>query len=88
MSTRHPRRGALAGLTRRAFLGRTSALLATAAAPPGSARAEAAPADAADLAVLRRSFDEPPAGARPMTRWWWFGGAVTPAEITRQLTFA
>jgi hypothetical protein len=87
MSTRHPRRAALAGLTRRAFLGRTSALLATAAAPPGSARAEAAPADAAGLAVLRRSFDEPPAGARPMTRWWWFGGAVTPAEITRQLTF-
>ena len=22
-----------------------------------------------------------------MTRWWWFGGAVTPAEITRELTF-
>ena len=22
-----------------------------------------------------------------MTRWWWFGGAVTPAEITRELEF-
>jgi len=22
-----------------------------------------------------------------MTRWWWFGGAVTPEEITRELTF-
>jgi hypothetical protein len=21
-----------------------------------------------------------------MTRWWWFGGAVTPDEITRELT--
>jgi hypothetical protein len=22
-----------------------------------------------------------------MTRWWWFGGAVTPEEVTRELTF-
>jgi len=22
-----------------------------------------------------------------MTRWWWFGGAITPEEITRELTF-
>ena len=29
----------------------------------------------------------PPDAAKPMTRWWWFGGAVTPEEITRQLTF-
>ena len=33
MSTRHPRRGVLARLTRRAFLGRTGGLLATTVAP-------------------------------------------------------
>lgn len=22
------------------------------------------------------------AAAKPMTRWWWFGGAVTPQEIS------
>jgi hypothetical protein len=42
---------------------------------------------ASDLARLERLFREPPLEARPMTRWWWFGGAVTPEEITRELTF-
>jgi alpha-L-rhamnosidase len=30
---------------------------------------------------------DPPQTAKPMTRWWWFGGAVTKPEITRELTF-
>jgi hypothetical protein len=36
---------------------------------------------------LRRVFAGPPASARPLTRWWWFGGAITREEITRELTF-
>ena len=36
---------------------------------------------------LRAVFLEPPESARPMTRWWWFGGAITPEEITRELAF-
>ena|SRR5271167_3053047 len=35
---------------------------------------------------LKAVFLEPPESARPMTRWWWFGGAITPEEITRELT--
>ncbi|MGI9074632.1 MAG: glycosyl hydrolase [Bryobacteraceae bacterium] len=35
---------------------------------------------------LRAVFLDPPATARPMTRWWWFGGAITHDEITRELT--
>jgi hypothetical protein len=38
-----------------------------------------------DLEPLRRIFSHPPASARPLTRWWWFGGAVTSQEITREL---
>ena len=38
------------------------------------------------LETLRRSFLSPPDSTRPLTRWWWFGGAVTPQEITRELT--
>src|SRR5262245_18238301 len=42
---------------------------------------------ASDLARLDELFRDPPLAARPMTRWWWFGGAVTLEEITRELTF-
>jgi len=58
-------------------LGRAAASLV---APP------AAPSPK-DLAQLDQLFREPPLEARPMTRWWWFGGAITPEEITRELTF-
>lgn len=34
---------------------------------------------------LRRGFDQPPADARVMMRWWWFGPAVTKAELEREL---
>jgi hypothetical protein len=34
---------------------------------------------------LRASFENPPASARPMVRWWWPGGDVTDEEIAREL---
>lgn len=36
--------------------------------------------------ALKNIFLEPAFSTRPMTRWWWFGGAVTCEEITRELT--
>jgi hypothetical protein len=45
-----------------------------------------AAAPAADpLVALRGVWREPPADARPMMRWWWFGPAVTPAGLDREL---
>ena len=35
---------------------------------------------------LRAVFADPPAGAAPMMRWWWFGPAVERAELDRELT--
>jgi len=37
------------------------------------------------LAELRRAFAAPPDDARIMMRWWWFGPAVTEAELDREL---
>jgi hypothetical protein len=34
---------------------------------------------------LRQGFLNPPADARPIMRWWWFGPAVTKAELQREL---
>ena len=34
---------------------------------------------------LRKQFASPPADARPMVRWWWFGPAVTKEEIAREI---
>ncbi len=34
---------------------------------------------------LQKGFDHPPADSRIMMRWWWFGPAVTKAEIEREL---
>src|SRR5262245_45518942 len=64
--------------TRRAFLGGTTAALLV--RPRGAAAATG-------VTDLRRAFTTPSERAKPMTRWWWFGGAVTPEEITRELTF-
>ncbi len=36
-------------------------------------------------AALRQVFDAPPDDARVMMRWWWFGPAVTPAGLDRDL---
>lgn len=37
------------------------------------------------LPALRRGFAAPPADARPMMRWWWFGPAVERHELAREL---
>jgi alpha-L-rhamnosidase len=34
---------------------------------------------------LRRDFADPPKAARPMVRWWWPGGDVTPEELRREI---
>jgi len=39
-----------------------------------------------EMAALKELFLKPAFSTRPMTRWWWFGGAVAPEEITRELT--
>ena len=70
-------------LSRRGFLGWLG-LGALARGPRASLGAPAASGTRDRLLALLR---EPPLSARPMTRWWWFGGAVTPEEITRELTF-
>jgi len=42
----------------------------------------AAPANVADL---KRAFENPPDDARIMMRWWWFGPAVEKPELRREL---
>lgn len=71
-------------LSRREFV--ATLVAATAAHLPETAGASARPAADEDIDALRALFANPPEAARPMTRWWWFGGAVTPEEITRELT--
>ena len=39
-----------------------------------------------EVASLRNAFLSPLSSGRPLTRWWWFGVAITPEEITRELT--
>jgi hypothetical protein len=38
-----------------------------------------------DLSELSRSFANPPDDSRIMMRWWWFGPAVTNAELEREM---
>jgi hypothetical protein len=80
----------MSGLSRRRFLAFATRAAALAASGLGrvAAAARTAPAGvAAEGGRLRELFRDPPLGARPKTRWWWFGGAVTPEEVTRELTF-
>ena len=42
-------------------------------------------AAATSISALREGFLNPPASARPMVRWWWFGAAVEKTEILREL---
>lgn len=80
--------------TRREFLlGATRAGLALTAGPalgdgsPLSSTPKSVDASQPrEIAELKRIFLNPPHDAKPMTRWWWFGGAVRPEEITRELT--
>jgi hypothetical protein len=37
------------------------------------------------IADLRQTFDQPPADARMMVRWWWFGSAVTKPELEKEI---
>lgn len=41
---------------------------------------------ASDLGALASRFLLPPDDCRPMARWWWFGGAVEPIELVREIT--
>jgi hypothetical protein len=34
---------------------------------------------------LNQNFQNPPNDAKPMMRWWWFGGAVTKPELEKEL---
>ena len=34
---------------------------------------------------LRREFADPPKAVRPIVRWWWPGGDVTPEELRREI---
>jgi hypothetical protein len=40
---------------------------------------------AASVARLQRGFEQPPDDARIMVRWWWFGPAVTEAQLEREM---
>ncbi len=44
-----------------------------------------APAQRNSTADLRARFADPPDDTRIMMRWWWFGPAVSDAELTREL---
>jgi hypothetical protein len=59
------------------------AAAATAALAGG--RAHSPSESPATYAELRRAFDAPPDDARIMMRWWWFGPAVTEAELDREM---
>jgi hypothetical protein len=75
-------------LSRREFLSRAAqsgVLLAVAPPAPTGANTSPAQDTSPSLDVLRQVFAKPPESAKPMTRWWWFA-AVTPEEITRELT--
>lgn len=64
--------------TRRGFLLGASALGLSTALPVGAA-------ERPGLAQLAAGFAQPPGDARPMARWWWFGGAVEADEIVREI---
>src|SRR5579864_3868481 len=39
----------------------------------------------ANIAELKRAFENPPDDARIMMRWWWFGPAVSKPELEREM---
>ncbi len=43
------------------------------------------PASAQSITELQRGFERPPDDAKIMMRWWWFGPAVTRAELEREM---
>ena len=63
-----------------------SFLAAILPALPASPQAPAQALGSPDpIAALRAGFAAPPADARPMMRWWWFGPAVEKSELAREL---
>jgi hypothetical protein len=42
-------------------------------------------ADPARITEVRAAFGQPPEDARIMMRWWWFGPAVTKAQLDREM---
>jgi hypothetical protein len=44
-----------------------------------------AAAEPAGVEELRRGFQSPPPEARILMRWWWFGPAVTKAQLEREI---
>jgi hypothetical protein len=81
--------------TRRQFIrqsGRAGLALATLWPAPEAARGTLEPSSpqsaalGGEAAKLKDLFLHPLRSSQPMTRWWWFGGAATPEEITRELT--
>lgn len=51
----------------------------------GFAQQPATNRPAGDISALHESFAHPPADARIMMRWWWFGPSQTKDEIKREL---
>ena len=51
----------------------------------GAERAEFRAAQIDRIVKLQQSFQNPPDDSRIMMRWWWFGPAVSQAEIDREL---
>ncbi len=70
----------------RMTLARTAVLLSLIAVATPAVKAAASASSASPaLQSLRQNFINPPAGAKPMVRWWWFGLAVQKPEILREL---
>ncbi|MGF7147956.1 hypothetical protein FHS96_001565 [Sphingomonas zeicaulis] len=69
------------GIARNRMRGLPLLILAALATVPAQARQQGGSPDD----PLWHDFQNPPAEARPMMRWWWFGPAVTDAEIDREI---
>jgi hypothetical protein len=72
--------------TRREFLAESAAAGFLVLAPARAASPRGGDGASSFADRLKEFFLNPPQTSKPMTRWWWFGGAVTPEEITRELT--
>jgi hypothetical protein len=62
-----------------------AALVLVALATSAQASSPAVAPTSVSVQSLRENFANPPASAKPMVRWWWFGTAVERPEILREL---
>lgn len=68
------------------ILARVALGLSVAAGSAGMLHSQAEPSRGRNsLVELERNFASPPSNAEPMMRWWWFGPAVEPEELAREL---